>query len=178
MRSDKRLLERAYSDERIRIHLGAERPIYRVNSWATARETREAVVSGTSGRWPDKVGHVSRAPANGVILCVGPAEWLAIGCDDEAAFARVPPLSVSDVSESTATIDLRGGDGVDLLMSVCGLDLDEAEFVAGSCARTRLAGITVVLYRQSPDRFECFLPRSYASYLLAVLRESSSPRGC
>ena len=155
------------------IRLGATRPIYRVASWVPAGVALQALSSSDARRWPKKVGATASIPASYRMLCIGPAEWLAIGCESGPRVSDLAPLAVVKLTEGFACIELFGEAVGDLLTSVCALDVHLAGFAVDTCARTRLAGIAVVLDRHSSEEFACYAPRSYLNYLLAALRESA-----
>lgn len=158
----------------IDIRVGPQRPIYRVASWTLAGPELQALTSHSARRWPEKVGTTTSLSASCRLLCIGPAEWLAIGC--EPPLADPLSLAVMELTEGFARIDLLGKGDEELLMSVCGLDVSLAAFAPDTCARTRLAGIPAILDRHSAEEFVCYVPRSFFSYLSAALFDAANMR--
>lgn len=105
--------------------------------------------------------------ANHLILCVAPGHWLVIGEPH-----TVLPASVTDVSHGLVGFHLSGTAVTDILAKGSTLDLHPTCFPVGSCARTLIVRISVLLYRQSHTAFQIYCPRSYASHLWTWLEES------
>ncbi len=115
-------------------------------------------------------------------LALGPREWLLVGDGIEgsrllaslAPFARSCGLAAVDLSDGMAGLELEGCAARDILSTACGLDLHPRAFTEGSCTRTRLAQLPVVIARPASARYELYVGSSYAAYLEAWLRDAGS----
>jgi heterotetrameric sarcosine oxidase gamma subunit len=157
----------------VQIRLRTRCPIHRLVSYNSASALVCEPGSSCTRRLPTKVGAAAWMSASYRVLCIGPAEWLAIGCEPESKEPELAPLMSVDLSEAFVPIELLGERVEEVLSGVCGLDVHLMSFASDTCARTRLAGVAVVLDRLSPKKFECYVPRSYLSYMLAVFGESA-----
>ena len=61
-----------------------------------------------------------------------------------------------------------------LLNEGCPLDLDAAAFPPGRCTRTLFGKAEIVLWRRDVDAWRVEVARSFAPYLLALLREAAA----
>lgn len=153
----------------IDIRVGAEPPIYRVVSWAPTSIALEALAIHGRRGWPEKVGATVSISTVCRVLCIGPSEWLAIGGESGPPIPE--PFAVVELFDAFANIELLGTAVEELLTSLCGLDVCPSAFPPDTCARTRLAGVAVVLDRCGAEEFACYVSRSYLNYLLAALHE-------
>jgi sarcosine oxidase, subunit gamma len=106
------------------------------------------------------------------VLWLGPDEWLivgelgaeeSIGRELEAALGG-HHHSVLDVSANRAVFDLP--DGLDLLSSGCGLDLDPRRWRPGMCAQTLFGGAQVILHQLDERTTRVFVRPSFAGYFV------------
>jgi sarcosine oxidase subunit gamma len=106
------------------------------------------------------------------VLWLGPDEWLivgelgaeeSIGRELEAAL-QGHHHSVLDVSANRAVVDLS--DGLDLLSSGCGLDLDPRRWRPGMCAQTLFGGAPVILHQLDERTTRVFVRPSFADYFV------------
>ncbi len=162
-----------------KIRLTTDRACLRAKSWQP-----EVVVGGASmvcagAALPSRVG-ATVAAGELRVLCIGPGEWFLVSDTDSAATilesteTDAHGFCVVDLSDATAVVEVRGSTVRELLTKGCGLDFDEAGFPVGHCARTRFAQIQ--LFIDCPlqtDVFELYVARSYLSYLLAWLEDST-----
>lgn len=139
----------------------------------------EAILQATNQELPLKPNTFSSGQHR--IFWQGPNEWLI-----ESPQERAEPLqsglmevlsgmhaSVTDISGGMISMTLRGDPVGDLLAKGCTLDLDPNQFIAGACAQTGLAKANVLIARISePERFEIFVRRSFADYLLQWLNHA------
>lgn len=107
---------------------------------------------------------------------LGPDEWLLVGDVDVAALRAGGAIAV-DVGHARAVITVAGDYAVDLLAKACPLDFDDAAFAVGTCAQSKLALTSAVLYRRGAQRFELFVARSYAVYLWQWLADAADEFG-
>lgn len=137
--------------------------------------------AGTTARWND-----------GVVLCLGPDEWLLIGVAENAgALSRSlrealtgQHVAVVDTSAARVVLQLSGPDARRVLESGCSLDLHPRAFRPGHCARTVIGTVEVILVqREDGPVWWLLVPNSYAEWftewllgaLLAV--EEGTDRG-
>jgi sarcosine oxidase subunit gamma len=115
-------------------------------------------------------------------LWIGPAHWLLVSDTTTAdvivdtcrqALAGILHNAV-DYSAAMAVFRLTGHAARQLLATGTGVDLRPAAFPAGSCCRTRLAQIAAVITVDTAERFEIYVDRSYETFLMNWLVESSS----
>ena len=120
------------------------------------------------------VTHGSRAA-----LALGPDEQLLIVPAEEGdALARRlaaalvdRPHSLVDVSHRQVAIELHGEHAEWLLAAGCPLPLDLAAFPIDACTRTVFAKAGVMLWRTQENAFRIEIARSYAGYVVELLRE-------
>jgi len=129
---------------------------------------------------PVQVGETLPAPLH--TLCMGPAEWLIVTPEPYTAdlSARLAGelaaqnLTLVDITEGIASVEVHGGQARELLSKGCGVDLHPGAFKPGRCCRTRFANVPVVLEcLDEMPRFELHVARSYARYLLAWLNDAA-----
>jgi heterotetrameric sarcosine oxidase gamma subunit len=68
------------------------------------------------------------------------------------------------VSANPAVVDLS--DGLDLLSSGCGLDLDPRRWRPGMCAQTLFGGAQVILHQLDERTTRVFVRPSFADYFV------------
>lgn len=115
-------------------------------------------------------------------LWLGPNEWLIVGPGgperELTAGLRTVFVglhaAVIDVSESRATIILRGPRARDLLQKGMPIDLHPREFQPGHCAQTHIAGANVIV-RQTDEQptYEVIVLNSFAEHLWLWLESAS-----
>ena len=122
---------------------------------------------------------------NGILaaLWLGPDEWLVLapaasnaGIVSAAAAMRDIPYALVDISDRDVGFDLEGPSAALLLNAGTPLDLDESAFPVGMCVRTLFAKSGILLWRRGPAGFRLRVARSFAPYLVGVLREASHGR--
>jgi sarcosine oxidase subunit gamma len=91
-----------------------------------------------------------------------------------ASLARSRGLAALDVSDGMAGLELGGSAARDILSTACALDLHPKAFPAGSCTRTRLAQLPVVIVCTGTARYELYVGTSYAPYLEAWLCDAGT----
>ena len=111
-------------------------------------------------------------------LWIGPDEWLLIGpegTDYVGMTAQTGALhSMVDISHRNVGMIVSGPKAARAINAACPLDLSDAVFPVGACARTVFGKIEIVLYRMSEDsyRVECW--RSFAGYCFGLLHEGAA----
>jgi sarcosine oxidase subunit gamma len=152
--------------------------IIRVQSWNGALAP-SAVEQLLGVRWPKTIGAVASGRA--AIICVGPTDWRVIAADPDftpwlqqldAAFEG-SAFRATDVSQALARIEIDGPEARELLAKGCSLDLYPPLFPPGRSARTRFAGMPVVVRCLRHSTFECIVPVSYADYFLSWLEDAA-----
>ena len=105
------------------------------------------------------------------VLWLGPDEWLLVGEPGsegtiERALAdslRTAHRSIVDVSANRTAIDLT--DGLELLSTGCGLDLDPSRWLPGMCAQTLFGRAQVILHQLDERTTRVFVRPSFAGYV-------------
>jgi sarcosine oxidase subunit gamma len=106
------------------------------------------------------------ARAGGVVLGLGPDEALVLG-------GVVPPgPSVVEVSDRQEALEVSGAAARLLLTEGVPLDLDDAAFPVGACARTRFGKVAIVLWRVAEARWRLEVARSLVGYVEQHLVEA------
>ena len=103
---------------------------------------------------------------------LGPDEWLLVG-DVDVAEVRAAGAIAVDVSHARTVITIAGDFAADLLSKACSLDFDDSSFPIGSCAQSKVALTSALLYRSDTHRFEIFVARSHAAYLWQWLADAA-----
>jgi sarcosine oxidase subunit gamma len=117
---------------------------------------------------PKRIGE-----AVGGIACLGPDEWFMRG----PVGAAVPasnglPIAITDVSERSVCLIIKGPNAARLLSSGCPLDLDK--FAVGRATRTIYETVEIILIRESDDCFHVEVWRSFATWLWTALITAAS----
>lgn len=146
---------------------------------------------------PDVAHAVAMFDEGGRVCWLAPDEWLVVapahlhdamagwfaeafapagdGAGDRASAAA------ADLSDATVTVRLAGPAATDVLAAGCPLDLHARAFPVGTCRRSRLAKVGVLLYRGAEASFDVDVSRSVARYaydwLVAAAREFTGPAG-
>ena len=112
-------------------------------------------------------------------LWLGPAEWLLIAADQDAAAERalLPALeglahSLVDVSHRQIGLTVSGAQAATLLNAGCPLDLQLSAFPVGMCTRTLLQKSEIVLWRVAETAFHLEVARSFAPYAWRFLEQA------
>lgn len=106
------------------------------------------------------------------VLWLGPDEWLIVGktgteraiVDELETALSGHHRSVVDASANRIVFDLE--DGLELLSTGCGLDLDPAHWLSGMCAQTLLGQAQVILHQRDERTTRIFVRPSFARYLV------------
>jgi sarcosine oxidase subunit gamma len=122
-----------------------------------------------------------RAATNGSrsALWLGPDEHLLLAPDGETAGieAAIAAALVSqahslvDVSHRQVGIDIHGQHAQWLLEAQCPLPLNLGDFPVGMCTRTLFGKAEIVLWRTAEQAFHVEVWRSFATYVVELLRE-------
>jgi len=119
------------------------------------------------------------------VLWLGPEEWLVIETGSDATTTGVAAgatleadlraavggdgwAAIVDLSANRSALELAGAGAVEVLASVCGLDLHPRSFPPGRCAQTLLAAAPVILQRLTSGpqpRFRILVRPSLARYV-------------
>ena len=139
-------------------------------------------VATVIGVGPPSKANTTTSGAGGVILWLGPDEWLievAAAAESELATALESALSdlhasVVMVGDAHITLSLSGPKAVAVLAKGMTLDLDPDHFLAGCCARSLLAKAPVLLHRPGAEvLYEITVARSFADYVSLWLRDAT-----
>jgi sarcosine oxidase, subunit gamma len=152
--------------------------IIRIQSWHPQTAAPWKVEYALGIVWPHQTGAAVSGHAD--IICVSPTDWLMISADTDAAllvqrlttaFAG-SSFSASDVSQALLRIQIDGPYLRDLLAKGCSLDLHPPLFPPGRSARTRFAGMPVIVRCTGTSTFELIITQSYADFLLSWLEDA------
>jgi len=117
---------------------------------------------------PTKIG-----ATEGGVACLGPDEWLLrAAAGTSILLGEGLALAITDVSERSVCLIIEGPEAGRLLMSGCPLDLDQ--FVVGRATRTIYETVEIILIRESEDRFQVEIWRSFAAWLWTALTTAAS----
>ncbi|MCY3702162.1 MAG: hypothetical protein OXG16_05700 [Rhodospirillales bacterium] len=139
-------------------------------------------VATVIGVGPPSKANTTTSGAGGVILWLGPDEWLievAAAAESELTMALESTLSdlhaaVVVVGDAHITLSLSGPNAVEVLAKGMTLDLDPDHFPAGCCARSLLAKAPVLLHRPGAEvLYEITVARSFADYVSLWLRDAT-----
>jgi heterotetrameric sarcosine oxidase gamma subunit len=151
----------------LRIHRITSRVTVQLKSWMPGR-TSPSFAAPT-------------VPAACRLLPLAPGEWLLIS-DTLAAHAlreharhlQAQGIAAVESTPGLAAIQVEGAAARDVLANGCGLDLRSAGFALGTCTRTRLAQLPIILdYVDVKPRFELYVGRSYLSHLCSWLEDAA-----
>ncbi|TQS70820.1 sarcosine oxidase subunit gamma [Rhodobacteraceae bacterium] len=123
---------------------------------------------------PQKIGNRDRTEGLEA-LCLGPDEWVLVGTPDGAAgilsrcgdVYESHPHSIVDISGRELTLEISGPKASTLLTMGCARDIDQ--IAPGTGRRTLFDGVTVVLWRDAPDRFRMDIWHSFVPHLMHLL---------
>jgi len=112
-------------------------------------------------------------------LWLGPDEQLLLAPDGDADVIqtsiaqamRGQACSLVDVSHRQVGIDIHGPHAQWLLEAQCPLPLDLRGFPVGMCTRTLFGKAEIVLWRTGEQAFRIEVWRSFATYVVELLRE-------
>jgi sarcosine oxidase, subunit gamma len=152
--------------------------IIRVQTWNSAATPPSSIEILLQVAWPTITGTVASGRAD--ILCIGPTDWLLLAIDPDASalLQRLDEASdasdfrATNVSQTLARIRIEGPEVRDLLAKGCSLDLHPPLFPPGRAARTRFAGMPVIVRCTGAAAFDLIVTRSYLDYLMSWLADA------
>jgi sarcosine oxidase, subunit gamma len=106
------------------------------------------------------------------VLWLGPDEWLVVGeAGTEGSVLRELEDVMTDhhhsiVDVSANRIAFALSDGLELLSSGCGLDLDPVRWRPGMCAQTLFGQAQVILHQRDERTTRVFVRPSFADYFV------------
>jgi sarcosine oxidase subunit gamma len=153
--------------------------IIRIQSWDSEALAPLAVEYMLGVAWPRKTGAVATGRAE--IICLGPTDWLVVATEPDATpwLGRLAAafdgsaFRTTNVSDALARIEIEGAEVRDLLAKGCSLDLHPPLFPPGRSARTRFAGMPVIVRCAGTSNFELLVMQSYADFLLSWLADAT-----
>jgi len=159
-----------------------ERPFMtQVDVRLPADEAAFGAVESAVGARPSATPNRSTGSESGArIVWLGPDQWLVVdpsrtpGALEAVVAAALAPFggTAVDVSAARTILEIEGSAARDLLASACSIDLDPRVFGPGTCAQTMLARVDVVLECLAPELIRVFVRASFATYLVAWLRDT------
>jgi sarcosine oxidase subunit gamma len=154
--------------------------IIRVQAWECELPAPSVVEQILDIAWPKATGAVASGDYAD-ILCTGPTDWLIVSSDPDAepllerlrkAFER-SAYRATNMSSALMRIQIDGSRARALLSKGGGLDVHPQTFSPGRCARTRLAGMPVIVRCTEESTFQCIVAASYADYLDSWLADAA-----
>lgn len=153
--------------------------IVRVQSWDVEARAPSSVEDLVGVTWPQRSGAVASGRVD--IICVGPADWLILTAEPDATpwlhhldvLFQHSTFRATNVSQALSRIQVEGAEVRDLLSNGCALDFHPPLFLPGHSARTRLAGMAVIVRCIRHSSFELMVTSSYANYLMAWLDDAA-----
>lgn len=137
-----------------------------------------SLVSWLGMRWPTEVGASTVADGRAV-LCLGPTDWLLLGQAQDPsppALGDGEPWVTADQSSALVAFAIDDPRAEDLLACVCALDFRPPRWPVNCCTRTRMAGVAVVLWKQSAVRWLILTAAGYSEYLPQALAAAGPSR--
>lgn len=109
----------------------------------------------------------------GGIACLGPDEWLLrTEPGTPIATAAGLPIAITDISDRSICLTIEGPGAAQTIMTGCPLDL--GVFAVGRATRTVFETVEIILIRESEDRFQIEVWRSFADWLWTALTTAAS----
>ena len=111
-----------------------------------------------------------------------PGDWLAVSLtssEEELALAlgerlAGDPVVLADVSSTSAVLELRGEQALEVLARDCMLDLEGDAVPSGGCAQTMIAQLSVLIHRpRAGDAWHLYVDRTVARHLRDFLVDSA-----
>lgn len=152
----------------------------RVQSWDLRQAPPSQAEEAVGVAWPNATGAVASGRAD--ILCIGPTEWLVSAADSQAG-SLLQALSdafqgstfrATDVSSALTRMEVEGAHARALLAKGCALDFHPQAFPPQRCARTRFAGMPMVIRCTQASRFECIVSLSCRDYVMSWLADAAA----
>ena len=112
---------------------------------------------------------------------LGPCQWLLLSDsmtprsiirNCEEILAETVHNAV-DYSSGLAVLRIASPQAGQILATGSGIDFRPGKFSIGTCCRTRLAQVAVVIVAETPEQFDLYVDRSYGTYLNNWLTEAS-----
>jgi sarcosine oxidase, subunit gamma len=153
--------------------------IIRVQTWDAEALVPSGLERSLGIAWPRHTGSVVNGRVD--IICIGPTDWLVMDGNPDAtqlmnvlaeAFGE-SVFRATNVSQSLVRIGVDGPPARELLSKGCSLDLHPSRFAPGRAARTRFAGMPVIVRCTQESTFECIVASSYGEYLVAWLTDAA-----
>jgi sarcosine oxidase subunit gamma len=153
--------------------------VVRVQTWDSQAVAPSLVESSLGVEWPLVAGAVASGRAD--VICIGPTDWLVMTAEPGAgallkllaeSFAG-SSFRATDVSSALTRVEVDGPEARDVLAKACALDLHHSCFGPGRSARTRFAGMPVIVRCVRSTAFECVVATSYWEYLVSWLRDAA-----
>lgn len=177
--------------------------ILRVQSWDIRKTAPSRAEEAAGVLWPKVTGTFARGaaevvcvgPTDWLVLAGASGGTIAgaraantnaaAGTPHTAGSASVALLSalaaafqdstfrITDVSQALARLQIAGPQARPLLAKACSTNVSPQAFPVGRSARTRFAGMPVVVRCLEPETFECIVSQSYREYLVAWLADAA-----
>jgi len=133
------------------------------------------------GSAPTPATHTEQRLTNSLLLQVAPGQHWCLTTDttlaNTLATRRFSAGSVTSLSHSRVRVVITGSGIPDLLSKGISVDLDPTQFVVGQFAQTALEHIGILLHRRGDDRYELYLPSTFARTLWEWLLDAAMADG-
>lgn len=154
--------------------------LIRVQAWESGAAVPPGLEEVLGAAWPRDTGAVASGLVD--VLCTGPMDWWVLSTNPDAgallerlaAVLEGGSFRATNLSSALGRIEVDGAAARVLLSKGCGLDFHPDYFRPGCCARTRLAGMPVILRCTGVETFECLVTLSYRDYLLSWLTDAAT----
>ena len=152
--------------------------VIRVQTWDNNERAPVAVAEVVGVAWPQETDTVAGGRAD--IFCVGQTDWLVLATDPDAtpwlhqlgAAFLGSTFRATNISQALIRLQIEGPEVRDLLEKGCSLDLYPPLFPPGRAARTRFAGMPVIVRCTGASNFELVVTQSYADFLSSWLADA------
>lgn len=115
---------------------------------------------------------LSAIPKHWMLFC--DLEIVQKTMDDYSSQTGDENISVSDMSDQYIILDVSGEHARALLAKGCELDLSVETFKPNQCARTLLAHVNVVVWRETTEDFKLIVDVSFAAHLWLWLQGAAA----
>lgn len=147
------------------VTIGLAPPMARYSLRARQRQALETLLGVKVSK---KIGAIE-----GGIACLGPDEWLLRAtAGTSLSNGGDFPVAVTDISERAVCLTIEGPSAAQLIMAGCPLDLDQ--FAVGRATRTVFEAVEIILIRETEERFQVEVWRSFADWLYTALTTAAS----
>lgn len=153
-----------------------------IGTWPDGAAALEHALGAALGAAPLRIGQ-TQSVAAGLLLRIGPEEFMLVspsGSDGSPALRAAIAAdvgSVTDLGHARCRIDIDGERCRDALGKLFALDLRTSAFLPGQVRLTGHHHVACMLHRRGLDRFDLYVPSSYAADQLSTLIDAAREYG-